>query len=303
MESLGKAPQRVRGYLFGIIAAVSYGSNPLFAVPLYAMGMRVGSVLWYRYVFGAVLLGLVLTLTGRSLRLPLKDIPFMAGEGILFALSSLCLFESYRYMDVGIATTLLFMVPVFVALIMWAGFGERLSAATMVALGLSVCGIGLLYDPSGGSAGLWGIVLVCMSSLAYAIYMVAVNRSRLARLDSGTLTFYSLVFGSLVFSLYPEGVWNLQEIPACPEGWLNVIGIAIVPTVLSLVAVAAAIHDVGSVVVSLLGGLEPVTGILIGTLMFGERLNPHSIAGIALIFISVFLVVLLPSGRKCGSTG
>ena len=283
--------RKFRGYLLGIIAAVSYGANPMFAVPLYGMGLTPASVLFYRYTIATAIVGLVMLITGKSFRLKLNEMIFMLGEGIIFALSSLFLFMSYNYMGVGIATTLLFLTPVCVTLIMWLGYGQRISVLTAVALCLAVAGICLLYNPDGGTAALTGILLVGLSSLAYAVYMVAINKSRLRQLPGMTLTFYSLLFGSLVFIVNLDFLSALQPLPLTSAGIYNVLGLSIVPTVVSLVAIALAVRDVGSVVVSLLGALEPVTGILIGSLMFDEVLTPLNIVGVIVIMLSVTIVV------------
>ncbi|MDE6483878.1 MAG: DMT family transporter [Duncaniella sp.] len=298
LELQGKRGRVVRGYALGIIAAVSYGTNPMFAIPLYGMGLSVASVLFYRYIGATIVLGLIMLLTGKSFRLPLRDVVFMMGEGMIFALSSLFLFISYRYMDVGIATTLLFMTPVCVTLIMWLGYGEKLTRVTVAALCLSVAGIACLYNPSGGTAGLVGILLVCLSSLAYAVYMVAINKSRLRDVPGMTLTFYSLLFGSIVFVLNLDFLSELSPLVMSAECMVNVAGIAVVPTIISLLAIAVSVRDVGSVVISLLGALEPVTGIVIGVCMFGETLSLLNITGVILIVVSVTLVVVAPRLRQ-----
>lgn len=284
--------RNIRGYILGIVAAVSYGANPMFAVPLYRLGLSPSSVLFYRYTVATAVIALIMLLTGKSFRLKLREMVFMLGEGVIFALSSLFLFMSYNYMDVGIATTLLFMTPVCVTLIMWLGYGQRMSSVTISALLLSVAGIVMLYNPESGRAGLTGILLVCLSSLAYAIYMVAINKSRLKRVPGMTLTFYSLLFGSLVFVVNLDFLNALDPLPLTPAGIGNILGISIVPTIISLVAIAFAVRDVGSVVVSLLGALEPVTGIVIGVTMFDETLTAVNIAGVILILVSVMIVVL-----------
>ena len=107
-----------KGYILGALAAVSYGTNPLFAVPLYELGLSVGSVLFYRYVVATILLGLVMWKRGDSFRLSGRQIPLMFLQGVLFALSSVGLFEAYKYMDVGIASTMLFVEPVLIALLL-----------------------------------------------------------------------------------------------------------------------------------------------------------------------------------------
>ena len=50
-QNISNGTRITTGYLLGIIAAISYGTNPLFAVPLYDAGLSVMSVLFYRYAF------------------------------------------------------------------------------------------------------------------------------------------------------------------------------------------------------------------------------------------------------------
>ena len=124
--------KKVKGYILGAIAAASYGMNPLFALPLYAEGMDPDSVLFFRYMFAIPVLGLMLKLRGRDFGISRADALPLLGFGVLFALSSLTLFQSYNYMDAGIASTLLFVYPILVALMMALVFRERVGLQTIL---------------------------------------------------------------------------------------------------------------------------------------------------------------------------
>ena len=119
------ASERSRGYVLGAVAAASYGLNPLFALPLYGAGMGVDSVLFFRYLLAVVMLGALMLFRRQSFALTRRDIAPLAVMGLLFSFSSLFLFESYNHMDAGIASTILFLYPVLVAVIMAVGFHER----------------------------------------------------------------------------------------------------------------------------------------------------------------------------------
>ena len=127
--------ERTRGYVLGAIAAASYGLNPLFALPLYGAGMGADSVLFYRYVLAVVMLGALMLFRRQSFALNRRDIVPLAVMGVLFSASSLLLFESYNLMDAGIASTILFVYPVMVAVIMAVGFHERVTASTILSTG------------------------------------------------------------------------------------------------------------------------------------------------------------------------
>ena len=191
---------KVTGYLLAIIAATTYGMNPLFALPLYKAGMDSDSVLFLRYLLAIPILGVMLKARGRSFRLKREEVLPLAGMGLLVAMSSLMLFQSYHYMEAGIASTLLFVYPIMVALMMAGLFKEKVQVLTWACIALALFGIVLLYKGEGGETlSLKGVGMVMLSSLSYAIYIVGVNRSKLKEVATLKLTFYVLLFGVSLF--------------------------------------------------------------------------------------------------------
>lgn len=283
--------ERSRGYVLGAIAAASYGLNPLFALPLYGVGMSPDSVLFYRYVLAVVMLGALMLFRRQSFALTRHDILPLAVMGVLFALSSLLLFQSYNLMDAGIASTILFVYPVMVAVIMAVGFHERVTAATVFSIALACGGIGLLYKGGDGATlSLVGVLLVFLSALAYAVYIVGVNRSSLKNLSTEKLTFYSLLFGSLVYVVRLRGGADLQAIPSSLM-WVNAVSLALFPTIVSLVTMAGAIRRIGSTPTAILGALEPVTALFFGVVVFGEQFTLRIGVGVSLILVAVTLII------------
>ena len=134
----------MKGYAYGVIASVSYGLNPLFALPLYASGIRVDSVLFYRYVFALLFLAVMMKMSGQAFALKRSEILPVAVMGLLFSFSSLFLFQSFNYMDAGIASTILFMYPVLVAVIMAVFFKEKLSVVKIASIATAFVGISML---------------------------------------------------------------------------------------------------------------------------------------------------------------
>lgn len=282
---------RARGYVLGSVAAVSYGLNPLFALPLYGAGLGADSVLFYRYVLAVVMLGALMLVRRQSFALSRRDLLPLAGMGLLFSVSSLTLFESYNYMDAGIASTLLFVYPVMVAVIMAVGFHERVTVATVLSIVLACTGISLLYRGGDGTTlSLTGVLLVFLSSLSYAVYIVGINRSSLKNLPTEKLTFYCLVFGSLVYVVRLRGCTELQSIPTAAL-WVNAVSLALFPTIVSLVTMAGAIRRIGSTPTAILGALEPVTALFFGVAVFGEAFTLRIGTGVLLILVAVTLII------------
>ena len=279
---------KAKGYILGAVAAATYGMNPLFALPLYKAGMNPDSVLFFRYLFAIPVLGMMIV---RSFKLKRKEVLPLIIMGLLVALSSLALFQSYNYMDVGIASTLLFVYPILVALIMWIAFKEKLTLPTVLCILLALGGIGLLYKSGDGSTlNLTGIILVMISALSYAIYIVGVNQSTLKNLATLSLTFYVLLFGLVLFlvrvdfgqSLRVAETWYL---------WGNLIALAIFPTAISFLCTTQAIQYIGSTPTAILGALEPLTAVFFGVVVFGESLTLRLSCGMLMIILAVTLII------------
>ena len=282
---------KIKGYTLGAIAAATYGMNPLFALPLYSDGMDADSVLFFRYLLAIPILGIMIKARGRSFRLNRKEILPLIVLGLLVAASSLTLFLSYNYMDAGIASTILFVYPIMVALIMALVFKEKVTLQTAFCILLALAGIAMLYkNGNGATLSLAGTLFVLASALTYAIYIVGINQSSLKNVATLKVTFYILLFGVSLF-LVRLDFGQAVTLPQKWYMWGNLIALAIFPTAISFLCTTSAIQYIGSTPTAILGALEPVTAVIIGVTVFGEALTPRILCGILMIIAAVTLII------------
>lgn len=282
---------KLKGYLCGIGAAVCYGTNPLGALYLYEDGINANSVLFYRFALAVVMLGMLMAARRKSLKVSRKELSLLCALGVVFSTSSITLYFSFCFMDAGIASTLLFVYPVMVAVIMALLFKERLPAVSVFAIMLALSGIAMLYHGDGGATlSTRGVMLVMFSSLSYAVYIVVVNKSPL-RMSSMKLTFYVLFFGMLTV-LTNSFITGLHiQMLTTPRMWSCAFMLALLPTVFSLVLMTISVHETGSTPTAVMGALEPLTAVVIGVAVFGEQLTPRLAAGIVLILTAVIMII------------
>lgn len=281
----------LKGFLYGAAAAASYGLNPLFTLPLYSKGIGVDSVLFYRYFLALVMMGVMMKVQHIPFSLRKVELLPLFAMGLFFSFSSLTLFMSYNYMDAGIASTILFVYPVLVAVLMALFFKEKVSLITTASILLAVTGISLLYRGEGGQAlSTLGLVLVFTSSLTYAMYIIGVNRSVLKEMNVTKLTFYVLLSGLSVYLVRLRFGLDIDWIEQ-PMMWINSIGLALFPTIISLITMTKSIHYIGSTSAAILGALEPITALFIGVAVFGEQLTPRIMVGVFLILLAVTLII------------
>ncbi len=282
------------GTIYGAIAAASYGTNPLFAIPLYAGGLSVNSVLFYRYSLALIIYYILLKFIKKvSLKVSFKDILPLIILSILFAGSSITLFNAFKYIDSGLACTILFIYPIFVALIMSLFFKEKITKTTIFALFLTSVGIILLYNgKTDQNLNATGIMYILSSALFYALYIVSVkNLKGVNNITSEKMTFYVILFSLPIF-IYNLNFCTQLQIINSPLLWLNVLGLAIFPTILSIEATNISIKLIGSTYTAILGALEPLTALFFGVLLFHEILTTKIIIGIIAILIGVILIIL-----------
>ena len=288
------------GTINGIIAATSYGTNPLFTLPLYSRGMEVNSVLFFRYTFAVAIYGIWLTFVKKvSLKLKRREIFPMFILAMLFSFSSLTLFDSFNYIEAGLACTILFIYPIIVTVIMSLFYNEKMTIATLISLVSTFIGIILLYGGKPNETlSLHGIGLVLTSALSYALYIVAVKNSKsIKKISPKKLSFYVMLFGLSVYIFNLTFFTNLQ-IPSSPFMWLCLLSIAILPTIISIETITIAIKLIGSTKTAILGALEPLTAIFFGILFFNEHLTLKICIGIMLIIGGVILVINQNNKKK-----
>ena len=282
---------QTKGVILAIISAICYGMNPLGALFLYEEGLNVNSVIFYRFIFASILLTIFMLIKKDSFYLKFKEIILLALLGLLFGISAISLFNSFLYMDAGLASTVLFIYPIFVAIIMALFFKEKNSIITILSIIFAFLGVVLLYESDGANVSNFGIFLVIVSSLCYAIYIVIINQY--LKISALKVTFYSMLFCTITILIHSFFDSSLNIMPLVNFNmWFYTIFLALVPTIISLLFLIKAIQLIGSTSASILGALEPLTAVLIGVYVFNEKITFWLVIGIVFILFGVILIVL-----------
>ena len=277
------------GYPAGIITGITYGLNPLFAKPLMNAGASTEAILFFRYGIAVILLGAYLLLKKENFRITLKQAGVLLSLGLLYTASSTFLFEAYKYIASGLATTLVFLFPAMVAIIM---VFLKVVPSWPVWLSIAATFAGVMIMTGGAGAekvnplGVWFSIA---SAFVYALFIVIINRSKaISSIPNSLLTGTFFFIGRCLFS----GADLMAGIDG-GMAWCNLIGLAVLPTIVSTASLAVATRNIGATKASVLGVFEPITAILVGTLVFGEALTPNIIAGILISIVAVTFMIML----------
>ena len=284
---------RIKGILYAAVSSSTFGLAPFFSLTLLLAGFSAFEVLSYRWGVATNALTLFGWCSGCSFRLEKKDFLVVLLLSLLRAVTSFSLLIAYQNIATGVASTIHFMYPLAVSLVMMYFFQEKKSLWVMFAVSMSLLGAALLssgeLEAKNGDT-IVGLVAACVSVFSYAGYIVGVRMTRAVRINSTVLTCYVMGLGTV---LYFIGALTTSGLQLVADGytWLIILGLALPATAISNITLVRAIKYAGPTLTSILGAMEPLTAVVIGVFVFKELFTLNSAIGIILILLAVSVVI------------
>ena len=284
---------RIKGILYAAVSSSTFGLAPFFSLTLLLAGFSAFEVLSYRWGVATIALTLFGWCSGCSFRLEKKDFLVVLLLSLLRAVTSFSLLIAYQNIATGVASTIHFMYPLAVSLVMMYFFQEKKSLWVMFAVFMSLLGAALLssgeLEAKNGDT-IVGLVAACVSVFSYAGYIVGVRMTRAVRINSTVLTCYVMGLGTV---LYFIGALTTSGLRLVADGytWLIILGLALPATAISNITLVRAIKYAGPTLTSILGAMEPLTAVVIGVFVFKELFTLNSAIGIILILLGVSVVI------------
>ena len=277
---------KFKGILFTIISAIIFGFTPILADMTYSLGNNSMSMTFYRNLFAIPFLFFILKRKNISLKInktEFKDILIVSLFGV--ALTTVLLYSSYSYIGVGVATTLHFTFPIFVALACRFIFNEKLCKNKIIALITSFIGI-LFFMEKGSSTNIIGVLMALISGVTYAFYIVYLEKKNLININSYKLSFYIVLFVSIVMFIcnffYPYIIVSLPI-----KAYLLMLIVSVLASIFGVILLKVGISLIGSTSAAIFSLFEPITSLVFGVLLLGETLNLMKLVGSLIIFISI----------------
>ncbi|WP_295638082.1 DMT family transporter [uncultured Mailhella sp.] len=282
------------GFLLALVSSAAFGLIPLFSLPLLHDGMSAECVLFYRFLFGALTIFPIPVLRHERLAAPVRELSRLAVLSIMYALAALLMFQGFHYLPSGVASTLQFLYPLMVMIIMIVFFHEKPSLITATSVALAILGVFLLSGGEGeGAVSAKGIVLLLVSALCNAVYISGLHVARIRSISGLSITFWVLFFGMLASLVNALVSGTFVWLQSWSEAALAVL-LAVITAAVSNLTLVLAIQRIGSTMASILGVMEPVTAVTVGILVFDEPATAGVFAGVAVICFAVLLVMAGP---------
>ena len=256
---------KVKGFLYGLIASATFGLIPLFSIPALENGVGLDSLLFYRFSLASVLVAVLMWVKKIPFDIQKSEFGIAFILGTLYAITALWLTEAYLYIPSGVATTIHFLYPVVVSLIMFVFYKDKLTMPILLAMAMAISGVYMLSggNTPGSSINIKGLMLV------------------LATVLSGAIVF---LVNLAIKGDFPDPMPNLATT-------IDVLMVAFLPTLVSDLTLILAIRYIGSTTTAILGCMEPLTAVCMGVLFLGEHLQPMQIGGIVVVLSAVCIVI------------
>lgn len=286
-----------KGILYTILSAVLFGITPILTTMIYDYGANSITVVFFRSLFVIPILFCIMKGKHISLRIQAHDVKNIAIIAIFGSgLTTILLFSSYTYIDVGSATTLHFLYPICVSILCYIIYKEKLSKQKMMALGMAALGT-LCFFNIRNVENLKGILLAASSALAYAFYMVQLEKCHLTHMNAYKVSFYIAIFILLETIAYHIVSPVLHIVlPLNAYGLLLIL--SIVSSFLAVVLLQLGIKHLGSSTASLFCLFEPVTSIICGYLFLHDAISFMKVIGCLIILGALAFMSLSKKGDK-----
>jgi len=277
-------------YLIGVflitVSGISFGAAAIFARFAYEAGTNPITLLFLRFGMASICM-LFIILVRKN---PLPRGRILIGLVLMGALGyvgqSFCYFTGLTLASAGLVALLLYLYPAIVTVISVIFLKEPVSKLKITALVLALAGTVLTIGPAGGGQPL-GIILSLGAAFIYSIYILAGSKivKQGTAIQSSTVIIISaaVVYGGLISIQGPA-------FPVTLQGWISVIALALISTVLAVVTFLAGLERVGPTNAATLSTIEPVVTVVLASLILGETITPLRILGGMMILLAVIFL-------------
>ena len=313
---------RALGVGLVLVAGASFASGSIFATLAYEAGLDWLTVMWWRFLIGAsaAWLWVLISPARRAAlrRMPRRQLVVALGLGAVYTGNAGTYYAGIETVPAALAGVLVYIYPVFVALLSLR-FATRLPGRRpWIALGLAILGVvlalgGLDLTAAGQTVPVDGLLLILASAAIYSVWIVlsarlsGERRDRLgqdapsadgAAGDAAVTTALMMVATATVFGVLAVALGRSLAPAAVPaDAWPFLAGIGLVGSFLAIQSLYAGARRVGAAQAALISTTEPLFIVVLAYLVLDQTLAPIQLLGAALILVGVVIAQTSPRPR------
>jgi len=284
---MDKTSNKIKGIFYIAIASIAFGVMPILAKLAYKGGANAINTLALRFTFASIILFIYIKTKKLSLRVSKEQIKLILFMGVIgYSMTSILLFVSYNYIDVGIAGMILHTYPLMVMILSIIIYKEKFKLKKFLYLMVTTIGVFIMLDVKVGNINTVGVILVLLSALCYAIYVLGASNDKVKNIDSYVMTFYISIISAIVGSTTGI-VTNSFNNPINFYGIIAILLIAFISTVVALMAFLKGVKLIGPTNSAIFSALEPIVSLVLGVIVLGESISIKIIIGSTIIIFAM----------------
>jgi Predicted permeases len=282
--------KKIYGIIYALLSSAAFGFMPIFAKIIYNNGSNTLTVISLRFLLAALMLYIYFLFAKVDFRVNKTQFTLLALIGLIgYTSTGLTLFYSYNYITVGLATTMHFVYPAIVIILNYFIYREAFTKNKVIALLVSITGVYILIGVKAEGLHIGGVILAIASGFCYAACVMGMNNKEIKKLSNLVTVFYFSLFAGVSLILFTL-ISGKFIFPINNETTTSIIGISLISTIVSIGLFVRALKIIGASSTSILGTFEPIVSIIMGIILFKEKLTITLIIGTILILTSVIIL-------------
>lgn len=284
---------RAAGLLLASFGAIAFSGKAIIVKLAYRHGVDAITLIMYRMLFALPIFAAMAWWASRD-KPPIsrKDWLGIAWLGLTgYYLASFLDFAGLAHISASLERLILYLNPTLVMVLGLVLYQRRVTARQLIGMAISYCGVVLVFGHEitlQGAGAAWGALLVFLSAVSYAIYLVY-SGEMVRRLGSLRLVGLATSVACLLCLLQFVLLKPLSAAAVAPEVlWLSLLN-AIVCTAVPVLMVMMAIERLGASMTAQTGMVGPISTILMGIVILGEPFTAWVAAGTALVIAGIYV--------------
>jgi len=287
-------------YLYVVISSILFGSIIFGGQVFIEMGLSAYEISIFRLAMGLVLLPLIIF--KKEYRITKPMIPIFIAFGIISAINLLTQYTALMLgVPIAIVVFLLYTQPLWTSIFGKIFLKEKFTRNKILAVVLSLIGIGIIIDPFGvKTIGSWiGIILSVIAGICLSCWIIYSRKAGIKKFNPVTSTFGWILFGLIFISLsYPIVNTIIQDTTIIrlsfdqPTNiWIYMFIYTLFTTIIPYPLFFKGIEKVKAISAGIILMLEPISASILAWFFLSQALTINIIIGGALILLANYLVI------------
>ena len=280
-----------------LLAGMMFGSGGVFVRTLMANGIDSTTLLFLRFSIAILPILIAILVTDRNLfKIYLKDIPLFLVCAMCIVGLNLCYNESMGSIPLSLAAVLLSLAPIYVLVIAYFAFREKITNKKLICMALAIFGCILMtgvLETDLSNLPVYGIIAGIGAGLFWAVYLMASKKSIENGKHTFTILIYSIVFisiGLIPFTNFGQITHFISLNPVLVIVFLimhSTLSFAL-PYIFSTLSLNYIDSGISSIMLS---GTEPFAALIFGLIFYSEVPTFMMSCGFILTIISMIVLI------------